>query len=75
MEIPRAGILTDLRDSSTAKLDALFNTVIGGNTTPGLTIVLDFVDPGQAAQVDATDAQSMHLTWFDTVSQMLNTAR
>ncbi len=47
------GILTDLRDSSTARIDALFNTVIGGNTTPGLTIVLDFVDPGQAAQVDA----------------------
>ncbi len=47
------GVLTDLRDSSTAKINALFNTVIGGNTTPGLTIVLDFVDPGQAPQVDA----------------------
>ena len=47
------GILTDLRDSATAQIDALFNTIVGGNTTPGLTIVLDFIDPGQTPQVDA----------------------
>ncbi len=49
-----AGIATDLRDSSTAQIDALFNTITGGtSTTPAsLTIVLDFIDPGQAGFVD-----------------------
>ena len=47
------GILTDLRDSATAQIDALFNTIEGGTSTPGLTIVLDFIDPGQAPEVDA----------------------
>lgn len=48
-----AGVAVDLQDSSTAGIDALFNTVTGGSTTPGLTIVLDFVDPSQGSVVDA----------------------
>jgi len=49
-----AGIATDLRDTSTAQIDALFNTISGGNSggPAGLTIVLDFIDPGQAGFVD-----------------------
>ncbi|MCP4169656.1 MAG: right-handed parallel beta-helix repeat-containing protein [Fuerstiella sp.] len=47
-----AGVAVDLQDSATAQIDALFNTVQGGNATPGLTIVLDFVDPAQGPVVD-----------------------
>lgn len=46
------GVLVDLKDTATAQVDALFNQVTGGNSTPGLTIVLDFIDPGQASEVD-----------------------
>jgi hypothetical protein len=47
------GQLTDLRDSATAQIDAIFNTIAGGSGgVPGLTIVLDFIDPGQASEVD-----------------------
>ncbi len=48
-----AGIAVDLMDSSTAGIDALFNTITGGTSGPGLTIVLDFIDPGQGSVVDA----------------------
>ncbi|MDA1232108.1 MAG: hypothetical protein O2856_15145, partial [Planctomycetota bacterium] len=49
-----AGIATDLRDTSTAQIDALFNTISGGTSggPASLTIVLDFIDPGQAGFVD-----------------------
>ena len=47
------GILVDLQDTATAQVDALFNNIQGGNPVAGLTIVLDFIDPGQASQVDA----------------------
>ena len=46
------GVLVDLRDTATAQVDALFNTITGGNANPALTIVLDFIDPGQNAEVD-----------------------
>ncbi len=46
------GVLVDLQDTATAQIDALFNNIGGGNSAPGLTIVLDFIDPGQAAVVD-----------------------
>lgn len=47
------GLLVDLKDTATAQTDALFNTIQGGNSTPGLTIVLDFIDPAQGTVVDA----------------------
>ncbi len=49
----KGGILVDLQDTATGQVDALFNTIQGGNPVAGLTIVLDFIDPGQASQVDA----------------------
>ncbi len=51
------GVLVDLQDQATAQVDALFNTVTGGNNAPGLTIVLDFIDPGQASEVDINGFQ------------------
>lgn len=49
-----AGIAADLQDSATAQIDALFNTITGGSSDPAsLTIVLDFIDPGQAPVTDA----------------------
>lgn len=48
-----AGVAVDLQDTATAQIDALFNTVSGGNATPGLTIVLDFIEPAQGSVVDA----------------------
>lgn len=49
-----AGIAVDLQDSSTAGIDALFNTITGGSSGPAsLTIVLDFIDPAQGSVVDA----------------------
>ncbi len=47
-----AGIAVDLEDDATAQIDALFNTIQGGNADPGLTFVLDFIDPGQAPVTD-----------------------
>lgn len=49
----KGGILVDLHDTATGQVDALFNNIQGGNPTPGITLVLDFIDPGQASQVDA----------------------
>lgn len=46
------GLMTDLRDSATAQIDAVFNTISGGNAVSNLTIVLDFIDPGQPSEVD-----------------------
>ena len=49
-----AGIAVDLQDSSTAGIDALFNTISGGSSGPAsLTIVLDFIDAAQGSVVDA----------------------
>lgn len=49
-----AGVAVDLRDDSTAQIDALFNTIQGGSVGgDGLTIVLDFIDPAQGSVVDA----------------------
>ncbi len=49
-----AGVAADLRDNSTAGVDALFNTMAGGTSGPdSLTIVLDFIDPAQGSVVDA----------------------
>lgn len=48
-----AGVAVDLQDTATAQIDALFNTIQGGNANPGLTIVLDFIEPGQGSVVDA----------------------
>lgn len=49
-----AGVAVDLRDDATAQIDALFNTIQGGSVeSDGLTIVLDFIDPGQGSVVDA----------------------
>ena len=45
-----AGIAVDLRDTATAQMDVLNNIVSADaatNTTPTLTYILDFVDPGQ----------------------------
>ena len=45
-----AAIATDLRDSSTAQIDALNNLMSSSsvqNTAPTLTFILDFVDAGQ----------------------------
>ncbi|MEO2026970.1 MAG: right-handed parallel beta-helix repeat-containing protein [Fuerstiella sp.] len=48
-----AGIAADLQDSATAQIDALFNTIAGGSAGPAsLTIVLDFIEPGQAPVLD-----------------------
>ncbi len=47
------GLLVDLEDTATAQVDALFNRVSGGTGAPGLTIVLDFVQPVQGSLVDA----------------------
>lgn len=49
----QAGIAVDLQDDATAQIDALFNTIQGGSAVPGLTIVMDFIDPGQGSVVDA----------------------
>jgi len=49
----KGGILVDLQDTATGQVDALFNNIQGGNPVASLTIVLDFIDPGQASQVDA----------------------
>ena len=49
----KGGILVDLQDTATGQVNALFNNIQGGNPVAGLTIVLDFIDPGQASQVDA----------------------
>lgn len=49
-----AGVAVDLQDSSTAGIDALFNTIIGGSTGPAsITIVLDFIEASQGSVVDA----------------------
>ena len=49
-----AGVAVDLKDTATAQIDALFNTISGGSAGPAsLTIVLDFIDPGQAPVTDA----------------------
>jgi len=49
-----AGVSTDLQDTSTARINALFNTVTGSSagTPASFTVVLDFIDPGQAGFVD-----------------------
>ncbi|MFO1000401.1 MAG: inverse autotransporter beta domain-containing protein [Planctomycetaceae bacterium] len=49
-----AGVSTDLQDTSTAKINALFNTVTGSSAgaPASFTVVLDFIDPGQAGFVD-----------------------
>lgn len=48
------GVVVDLRDTATAQIDALFNTVQGGGTsTPGVTIVLDFIDAAQSPVASA----------------------
>jgi len=47
------GLLTDLEDTATAQMDVLFNNIQGGSATPGLTIMLDFIDPTQGSVVDA----------------------
>ena len=51
------GILADLRDTATAQMDVLGNNVQGGNADPGLTIVLDFIDPSQGVVTDANGRQ------------------
>ncbi|MBL8811472.1 MAG: inverse autotransporter beta domain-containing protein, partial [Planctomycetaceae bacterium] len=51
------GLLMDLRDTATGQVDALFNTVTGGNSTPGVTIVLDFIDAAQGSVIDANGFQ------------------
>ncbi|MCA9063194.1 MAG: right-handed parallel beta-helix repeat-containing protein, partial [Planctomycetaceae bacterium] len=56
------GLLVDLQDTATAQVDALFNTIQGGSGVAGLTIVLDFVDPGQGTVVDAN---GFNVTPFD----------
>lgn len=60
-----AGVAVDLRDTSTAQIDALFNTVQGGSSVPGLTIVLDFIDPGQAP---VTDIFGVQINPFDVTN-------
>ncbi|MFN9234382.1 MAG: hypothetical protein ACK6D4_07055, partial [Planctomyces sp.] len=51
------GILADLRDTSTAQMDVLGNNIQGGNADPGLTIMLDFIDPSQGVVTDANGRQ------------------
>ena len=51
------GVLVDLQDTATAQIDALFNTIQGGSATAGLTIVLDFIDPGQVSEIDINGRQ------------------
>jgi len=51
------GILADLRDTATAQMDVLGNNIQGGNADPGLTIMLDFVDPSQGLVTDANGRQ------------------
>ncbi|APZ91632.1 hypothetical protein Fuma_01221 [Fuerstiella marisgermanici] len=60
-----AGIATDLKDTATAQIDALFNTVSGGSGDPGLTFVLDFIDPGQAP---LTDFFGFQMNTFDVTN-------
>lgn len=79
------GALVDLRDTATGQVNALFNNIQGGSSIPGLTIVLDFIDPGQASQVDANGrlvdpfdvtAYGFAATDFDTVTNaILQTVR
>lgn len=79
------GVLADLRDSATAQIDALFNTIEGGSSVPGLTIVLDFVDPGQGSQIDGLGRQvdtfdiapwGFNAAQYDAVTQaILDTVR
>lgn len=51
------GILADLRDTATAQMDVLGNSIQGGNADPGLTIMLDFIDPAQGVVTDAIGRQ------------------
>ena len=57
-----AGVAVDLRDTSTAQIDALFNTIQGGGGNAGLTVVLDFVD---AAQTPVLDPNGVTVGAFD----------
>ncbi len=66
------GVLMDLRDTATGQIDALFNTVTGGNATPGLTIVLDFVD---AAQGSVTDGNGFQVDPFDITAYGFNASQ
>jgi hypothetical protein len=74
------GALVDLRDTATGQVDALFNNIQGDNSIAGLTIVLDFIDPGQAPQTDAlgrlvnpfdVTAYGFAANDFDTVTQAI----
>lgn len=74
------GLLTDLKDTATAQIDAVFNTVQGGSGTPGLTIVLDFIDPTQSSEVDINGytvgpfdvtAYGFNASQFDTVTRAI----
>jgi len=61
-----AGIAVDLRDSSTAGIDALFNTITSEQSVssgpPALTFVLDFWETSQGAY---TDSFGNDITAFD----------
>ncbi|MEP3479411.1 MAG: right-handed parallel beta-helix repeat-containing protein [Fuerstiella sp.] len=45
------GIVADLQDTATGQIDAIFNTIsadpLTAQVTPALTLVLDFIEPGQ----------------------------
>ena len=60
-----AGVAVDLQDSAVAQIDALFNNITGGTAEPGLTFVLDFVDPGQAP---VTDFFGFQMNTFDVTN-------
>lgn len=61
------GVLTDLQGSATAQIDAMFNQITGGgNSGPAaLTIVLDFIDPGQTP---VTDIFGVTMNAFDVTN-------
>lgn len=60
-----AGVAVDLKDTATAQVDALFNTIQGGSGPANFTIVLDFIDPGQAP---VTDIFGVQINPFDVTN-------
>ena len=55
------GIIADLQDSATGQIDAIFNTIsadpLTAPVTPALTLVLDFIEPGQNVTDDIFGGQ------------------
>lgn len=66
-----AGIAVDLQDDAVAQIDALFNSIRGGVSQPGLTVVLDFIEPSQGT---LTDGNGIDVNAFDVTLYGFNQA-